>query len=63
MANEPLKDTHGLSFIIHLSYYCLIAYLDIHSVSVRVFVGTRSKGSISQDGFHLDFNCAVSSVA
>ena len=23
MANEPLKDTHGLSFIIHLSYYCL----------------------------------------
>ena len=52
-------------FIIYPSFIILlfVAYLDIHIVSVRVFVGTRSKGSISQDGFHLDFNCPVSSVA
>ena len=52
-------------FIIYHSFIILlfVAYLDIRIVSVHVFVGTRSKGSISQDGFHLDFNCAVSSVA
>lgn len=65
MVNEPFKDTHGLSCIIHLIIIILlfVAYLDTRIVSVRVFVGTRSKGSISQDGFNLDFNCAISSVA